>query len=130
MGVGVGSIRVGQWSITVSITMAIETAVIQPRVGFWVSFSFWLSLSLSLLSLSFFNSWSSSRGSSNRNISKVVTLSTGNKSTFTVLTTGSRDCVDYWVVGIGQCWGQWKSTSSVNKAWVSLSLSLGIGSNC
>merc|ERR1719243_528851 len=73
MGVGVWSIAVGEWSISmISISMSIKSRVVQPWVSLWISFSIslssglgnWLSLSLgnSFNGLSLGGSWSSSSG--------------------------------------------------------------------
>merc|ERR1711987_21491 len=52
MGVGVWSIAVGEWSISmVSISMSIKSRVVQPWVSLWISFS-----------ISLGGSWSSSSG--------------------------------------------------------------------
>merc|ERR1719320_2342802 len=106
MGVGVGSVGVGERSVVISIAIAmvtIQTAVVQPWVSLRISISlssgFGIGVSLlpfRLNSRSLCN-WSCS--SSNRYVSKVGSLSTGDEFALAVLAPSGRGSVYYGSMG-------------------------------
>merc|ERR1719317_390744 len=108
MGVSVGSVGVGERGIVISVAIAmvsIQTAVVQPWVSLRISISlgsgFGIGIGISLLpfrlnSRSFCNR---SCSSSDRYVSKVRSLSTGDKFALAVLAPSGRGSVYYGSMG-------------------------------
>jgi len=133
MGVDMGSIRVGEWSI-VSISISMVSTVQQPWVSLWVSFgislSSWLSLSL-LNRLNSLYGFSSSSSGSYASDKWESTMGAWDKFSLVILATSSqRSGIDQRMVNsIGQnsvsVDGGNNSSSGVDKSRVGLSLDIG-----
>merc|ERR1719312_342549 len=108
MGVSVGSVGVGERSIVVSVAiamMSIQTAVVQPWVSLWISislgggFGFGIGISLLPFRLNSRSLFNRSCSSSNRYVSEVRSLSTGDKFALAVLAPSGRGSVYYGSMG-------------------------------
>merc|ERR1711923_677132 len=89
MGVDMGSIRVGEWSI-VSISISMVSTVQQPWVSLWVSFSISLSSWLSLSLLNRLNRFSSSSSGSYASDKWESTMGAWDKFSLVILATSSQ----------------------------------------
>merc|ERR1719422_1529303 len=106
MGVSVGSVGVGERSIVISVAIAmvsIQTAVVQPWVSLWISISlgggFGIGVSLLPFRLNSRSLCNRSCRSSNRYVSEVRSLSTGDKFALAVLAPSGRGSVYYRSMG-------------------------------
>merc|ERR1712227_497358 len=128
MGVDMGSIGVGEWSI-MSICVSVVSAVQQPwvslRVSFGISLSCWLSLSLGnrLNSLGLSSSWGSNWRKSSMGawdkLSSVILATSGGGVDQRSEESIRDDSMSVWE----------DSSSGVDESGVSLGLSLDIGSD-